>query len=239
MLSSLLFYLLHINEAAAGAVPMERMFQSVLLLKILLSLTLGSLGTNLLIVLLQGSKILASLRKLALLHAFPNVPVDECSLCVHEVKLVIDAAQSLSNCSGICNHAHSTLHTGEVTTRDDSRRLVVNTALEASRTPIHELDGTLRLDCCNSCINVLGYNVTTVHKAASHVLAMARVALSHHTSRLEHRVGNLGDRELLVVGFFSRDDRSIGRKHEVDPRVGDQVRLELSDINIQGTIEPK
>ena len=40
-----------------------------------------------------------------------------------------------------------------------------------------------------------------------------------------------------MVGLLSRDDRSVGDEREVDTWVGHQVGLELSEIDIQGTIE--
>merc|ERR1711977_456398 len=80
-------------------------------------------------------------------------------------------------------------------------------------------------------------NVTTVHEAASHVLAVARVALGHHGSRLEGRVGDLGDGELLVVGLLGGDDRGVGGEHEVDARVRDKVGLEFGDVDVEGAIE--
>jgi len=40
-----------------------------------------------------------------------------------------------------------------------------------------------------------------------------------------------------VVGLLGRDDGSIGGKHEMDSGVGHQVGLELSDIDVEGTIE--
>jgi len=40
-----------------------------------------------------------------------------------------------------------------------------------------------------------------------------------------------------VVGLLSRDDGSIRGKHEMDSGVGHQVGLELSDIDVEGTIE--
>ena len=42
-----------------------------------------------------------------------------------------------------------------------------------------------------------------------------------------------------MVGFLSRDDWSISYQREVNPGVGHQVGLELSEIDIQGTIESK
>merc|ERR550537_106599 len=66
---------------------------------------------------------------------------------------------------------------------------------------------------------------------------MTRVTLDHHRRRLEDGVGDLGNAELLVVRLLRRDDRRVGREHEVDSRVRNQVRLELSDVNVQCTVE--
>ena len=55
----------------------------VLLTKVLLlTLALSGLGTDLLVVLLEGGKVLTSLGELALLHALTDVPVDEGALGV-------------------------------------------------------------------------------------------------------------------------------------------------------------
>ena len=40
-----------------------------------------------------------------------------------------------------------------------------------------------------------------------------------------------------MVCLLSRDNRGIGRQHEVDTGVRDQVGLELRDIHVQGAIE--
>ena len=42
-----------------------------------------------------------------------------------------------------------------------------------------------------------------------------------------------------MVGFFSRNDGSVGGQGEVDTRVGNQVSLELSQVDVEGTIESK
>ena len=40
-----------------------------------------------------------------------------------------------------------------------------------------------------------------------------------------------------MVGLLGGDDRGVGRQHEVDARVGHQVRLELGDVDVQGPVE--
>ncbi len=117
--------------------------------------------------------------------------------------------------------------------------LVVDTALESGGAPVDELDGTLGLDGGHSCVDILGHNISTVHEAAGHVLAVAGVALGHHGCGLEGRVGDLSHAELLVVGLLGRDDWGVGGKHEVDTGVGHQVGLELCDIHVQGSVEPQ
>ena len=49
--------------------------------------------------------------------------------------------------------------------------------LEASGTPIDELNGALALHWCDSRIDVFGYDVATVQQADGHVFAFAGVAL--------------------------------------------------------------
>ncbi|GER41376.1 RNA-binding (RRM/RBD/RNP motifs) family protein [Striga asiatica] len=163
------------------------LFSSILFI---LLLTLSTLSPNLLIVLLKGRQILPSLRELPFLHALPHIPVHKGPLRVHQVKLVVNPRKHLSNTSRVGDHAHSPLHLRQVTTRDHSWGLVIDATLESSRTPVHKLDCALCLDSGNSCIHILGDNITSVHEAASHVLSVARVALDHHGRRLEGRVGN-------------------------------------------------
>ncbi len=209
----------------------------LVLLALTLTTSISRLGTNLLIVLLQGSQILTGLRELTLLHTLTDVPVDEGTLGIHEIKLVIQAREDLTNGCRVGDHAHGALHLGKVTTRDNGGGLVVDTTFEASGAPVNKLDGTLGLDGGNSGINILGDNVSTVHQAAGHVLSVARIALDHLGSRLKGSVGDLGYRQLLVVSLLSRNDGGIRAQDEVDAGVGHQVGLELSHINVQGTIE--
>merc|ERR1719214_323682 len=204
---------------------------------LLLALALGRLGADLLVVLLEGRKILARLRELALLHALADVPVDERALGVHEVELVVDARVELGDGGRVGHHRDGAHDLGEVAARHDRGRLVVDAALEAGRAPIDELNSALRLDGGDGRVDVLGDDVATVHEADRHVLAVARVDLAEHRRRLEGRVGDLGDRELLVVGLLGRDDRRVRGDDEVDARVRHQVGLELGDVDVERAVE--
>lgn len=103
----------------------------------------------------------------------------------------------------------------------------------------HKTHGALGLDRRNGGVAVLRDDISTVKEAAGHVLALAGVALDHLVRRLEARVSHLRDRILLVVGLVRREDRRVRREGEVDTREGNQVGLELVEIDIEGSVEPE
>merc|ERR1719373_1370092 len=72
--------------------------------------------------------------------------VDEGSLGVHQIKLMIESSPGLGDGGGVGEHADSSLYLGQVSSGDDSGRLVVDANLEASGTPVNKLDGPLALD---------------------------------------------------------------------------------------------
>ena len=150
---------------------------------------------------------------------------------------MIDLRINLGNCGGVGDHTASSHDLGEITTWNDGWWLVVDTALEAGWAPVDELDGSLGLDGGDSGVDILWDDITSVHEAASHVLSVSWVALGHHGGWLEGGVGDLSDGELLVVSFLGGDDWGVRGKHEMDSWVWHQVGLELSNINVQSTIE--
>mmetsp|Transcript_7267 Transcript_7267/g.13207 ORF Transcript_7267/g.13207 Transcript_7267/m.13207 type:complete len:248 (-) Transcript_7267:796-1539(-) len=230
----------HAIMVAANAVGRLMQYRRlVLVIKILLTLSISSLGANLFVILLEGSKILTGFAELTLLHTLSNIPMDEGTLCVHEIELVINTTESLSNGRRVGNHTDGALHTGKISSGNHSGRLIVDSTLETSRTPVNKLNGPLGLDGGHSRVDILGHDISSVHEAARHVLSVTGITLGHHTSGLEDRVGDFGDGELFVVCLLGRDDRGVGRKHEMDTGVGHQVSLELSHIHVQGTVETK
>merc|ERR1719384_210781 len=163
--------------------------------------------------------------------------MDEGTLGVHKIELVVNAGEDFGNGGGVGDHADGAHDLGEVTIWDNSGWLVVDTALEASWAPVDELDGSLGLDGGDSGVDILGDDIPSVHEAAGHVFAVTGIALGHHGGGLEGAVGDLSDGELLVVSLLGGDDWGVGGEHEMDTRVGHQVSLELSDIDVEGTIE--
>ena len=80
----------------------------------------------------------------------------EGALAVHEIELVVDAAEHLGHGGGIRDHAAGAHHLREIAARHDGRGLVVDAALEAGRAPVNELDGALGLDGGDGRVDVLG-----------------------------------------------------------------------------------
>ena len=136
----------------------------VLLALLVLAAVLQGLGADLLVVLLEGSKVLTGLGELTLLHTLADVPVDERTLGVHEVELVVEAGQHLRDGGGVGDHAHGAHHLGEVAARHNRRGLVVDADLEAARRPVDELDRALGLDGGDGGVDVLRDDVAAVQK---------------------------------------------------------------------------
>jgi len=60
---------------------------------------------------------------------------------------------------------------------------------------------------------------------------------THLTRGFETSVGDLSDRDLLVVGLVGREDWRVRDEREVDPRVGHQVCLKLVEVNVEGAVK--
>ncbi|KPP56645.1 hypothetical protein Z043_125721, partial [Scleropages formosus] len=137
-------------------------------------------------------------RELTLLHTLTHIPVHKGSLGIHQIKLVVQASPGLCDGGRVAQHAHSPLNLGQVSTWNHSRGLVVNANLETSGTPVHKLDGALRLDGGYGSVHIFGHHVTAVQQAARHVLAVTRVTFHHLIGRLKARIGDLSHRKLLM-----------------------------------------
>ena len=132
---------------------------------------------------------------------------------------------------------HCTLYFCQVTIGNHLRGLEANTNLEASRTPVNKLDGTLRLECRNSSMHFLGYHVSAVEQASCHVLAVPRIAFDHLVVWLEARHGDLLYGIRLVLGLCAGDDRCVRHQGEMNSRIRDQVGLKFVEIDIKRAIE--
>ena len=68
-------------------------------------------------------------------------------------------------------------------------------------------------------------------------VTMTRVTLHHLIGRFKTGIGDLGNTKLLMVCLLGRNYRCIGHKGKVNPRIGYQVGLKFSEIDIQSSIE--
>lgn len=196
-----------------------------------------AIGRHLFVVPLECSEIFTCFGELTLLHTLTNIPVDKGTLGVHEVELVRKSGPGLTNGSGVGQHAHGAVDGGEITVGDVLGWLVADTNLESSGAPVNELHSALGLEVGNGGVCVLGDNVTTVQQASGHVLSVARIALDHLVVGLEAGVGDLHDRVGLVGSLGGANDGRIGDEREMDTGVGDQVGLELVEIDVERSVE--
>jgi len=72
--------------------------------------------------------------------------VDEGTLGIHEVELVVDAAEHFGDGGRVGDHTDCAHHLGQVASGHDCWGLLVDAALEAGGAPVHELDSPLGLD---------------------------------------------------------------------------------------------
>lgn len=217
-------------------------------------------GSDLLVILLQSSQVLTSLAELAFLHTLTNIPVDEGTLAVHEVELVVQTRPGLGDGGGVGQHRDGSVDRGQTTVGggrswDGNGLLIVDADLETSRAPLDQVERGLGLEGCNSSVAVAGNDVSTVQQSDGHVLSVAGVA-DHHLvvgleacglvsnrhicfcSRESHTLeGKVGDLEALVGASIGRDDGSVADQGVVNTRVGHQVGLEFVQIDVEGTIE--
>jgi len=151
----------------------------------LLTFTFGGFDSDLFVILLEGGEILSGFRELSFFHTLSDVPMDEGSLGVHEIELVINSGEDLSDGSRVGDHADSSHDLGEITTWNNGWWLIVDTALETGWAPVNELNGSLGLDGGNGSVDILWDDITSVHEAACHVLSVSWVTLGHHGGWLE------------------------------------------------------
>jgi len=163
--------------------------------------------------------------------------VDKGSLGIHKIEFVVKSGEDFSDGGGVGDHTDGSHDLGEVTSGDNGGGLIVDSDLESGGAPVDELNGSLGLDGGDRSVDVFGDDISSIEHGASHVFSVSGVTFGHHGGGFEGRVGDFSNGELFVIGFLGRDDGGIRRKHEVNSGIGDQVGLEFSDINVQGSVE--
>ena len=96
--------------------------------------TFGGVDSDFFVVLFEGSEIFSGFREFSFFHTFSDVPMDESSLCVHQIELVVKSGEDFGDGGGVGDHAHGSHDLGEVTSGNDGRWLVVDTDFESFET---------------------------------------------------------------------------------------------------------
>jgi hypothetical protein len=120
--------------------------------------------------------------------------MNESSFGVHKIEFMINSGEDFSNGSRVRDHAYSSHDFSEITTWNNSWRLIINTTFETSRTPINELDSSLGFNGSNGGVNILWNNITSVHHATGHVFTVSWITFGHHGGRFESGVSDFSNR---------------------------------------------
>jgi len=179
------------NMAAQKELPLQ--LSKLIAVTLFFTLSLGGLDANLFIILLKCSEILSRFAEFSLFHSFTNIPMDESSLGVHQIEFVIQSGEDFSNGGRVGDHADGSHDLSQITSWDNSWWLVVDSAFETSWAPIDELDCSFGFDCGNGSIDILWYDITSVHEAASHIFTMSGITFNHHGSGFEDGVSDFSN----------------------------------------------
>lgn len=96
-----------------------------------------------------------------------------------------------------------------LTARDGHWRAVVDADLEASRTPLDQIERRLSLERSNCRVAVSGNDISAVEKSHSHIFALSWVTDHHLVRSLCALAGKLINPEALMGRLLLADDRSI------------------------------
>ena len=100
--------------------------------------------------------------------------MDEGSLPVHEVELVVEPAPGALDGGGVGDHADRPRDPGQGAVRHCRHGAGVDTDFEACRRPLHELNGPLGLHDLDGGVDILGDRVPSVEQNTGHVLTFRR-----------------------------------------------------------------
>jgi hypothetical protein len=79
----------------------------------------------------------------------------------HQILFMVKSREDLSDSSRVRDHTDSSHNLSEITTRDNSKGLIVNSTFESSRAPVNELNCSFSLDGSKSGIDIFGDGTTS------------------------------------------------------------------------------
>jgi len=128
-----------------------------------------------------------------------RIQVHKSTFSIHKIILMISPGKHSSNTGIVRDNAHSPLHLGKITTRNNSWRLIVDTTFVALWTPIHKLNGSAGLNGAYCRVHILRHNITMIQQSTSHVISKSRITLNHYGRRIESTLGDLSNRFYLQI----------------------------------------
>merc|ERR1719217_185201 len=223
----------HRNGRAAGT---KRAFSTILILysglHVVLTLLLVELAlllrSGVLVLLVLGDEIVhvaLRLGELHLVHALTGVPVQEGLPPEHPSEVLGHALEHLLDRRGVPRKGHRHL---QPLWWD-----VADSALDVVRDPLHEVRGVLVLHVQHLLVNLLRGHTPTEESGGREVAPVPRVRGAHHVLRIKHLLRQLRHREgTVLLGATGRERREPGHE-EVQPREGDHVHRNLTEIAVQ------
>lgn len=115
--------------------------------------------------------------------------------------------------------------------------MVIDADLEASGTPVDQVEAGFGLERGNGSISVTRYHIPPVEKCHSHVFAVTRIANNHLVAGFEALQSEVVYLEAFMRGALGGHDRRVTDERVVDARIWHQVGLELVQVDIESTIE--
>jgi hypothetical protein len=106
---------------------------------------------------------------------------------------VIKSAEDFSNSGRVGNHTTSSHDFSKITSWNNGWWLIVDSDFESGWAPINELDGSFGFDGGNRCVDILWYNITSVHHGAGHVFSVSWITFGHHVGWFERAVGDFSN----------------------------------------------
>ena len=147
----------------------------------------------------------------------------------HNRELVAHTTEQLLNGGGVTDEGGGHGKTG----RSD----VTNRGLDVVGDPIHEHVAGLLLELVEVVVDFLGGDTSAEGDGSSQIATGSGVGGSHHVLAVEHLLGQLLDRETLILLGVLGEEGSETDQEKVETGEGDQVNSQLAKIRIKLTRE--
>ena len=95
----------------------------------------------------------------------------------------------------------STLNFGEITTGNNSWRLIINTNFKTCWTPINKLNSPTHFNGRDSLVSIPGDNISAIQQSTSHIMSCTRITYNHLIMRFKTLEGNILNTMTFMLRF--------------------------------------